>query len=124
MKNGTWRDTSSLEMGTGSKKSKKCRVKCPNCYDVRLRSINCIGVICATCNKYFSINANMQDVDCGTVDRGGLSVHVVNKELVEFRDGMEEKAYAFKDRQLKRKENGQAPVRHGSLDPETNKRRL
>lgn len=122
MKDGSWRNSSSLDFGV-PKSKKLCWFICPYCDNVMQINIRTVGILCNECKRYCSISDEKRLTSLQFIDAQFLhthdSPHVPNRELLKFRNGMEERAYIFKDKQDAKRKAGEARVYHGPIDPET-----
>jgi len=109
---GEWRDTSSLEMGLH--RTSKIYTKCSYCETIHSVNENVVGMVCNNCGKYFAV----VKLESTPEISGKKTPHIKNTKLVKFRDGMEKKAYAWRDKQLKK----ESPTYHGPIDSKTGKR--
>ena len=119
---GAWRDTSSLDFGAGSKSPNKCYTECSHCGEFTIVSERCAGMICSNCGRYYSVdesNRFSNVPEMGIKNTRFTNIHVPNTLLVNFRDGMEEKAYAYRYKQIAKQQKGELQRLHGPIDPKT-----
>lgn len=117
---GEWADSSSLEMGVGSK-GKTLYYECPNCFAIHTINQKTAGLICNGCKTYIIISKS--NIVTNVIDdASGKSFWIPNKELLKFRGKMENKAENWMNKQeQKKKQPGYVPTYHGPIDPATGK---
>lgn len=80
-------DRAPLEMTKSS--SRTVTLVCPNCRIARSVSVNCHGVICGNCNKYFRVSESLPKDQA----EGNISVSLIDQEFVKIKEESEKKAY-------------------------------
>lgn len=94
-------DRAPLEMTKSSSRQKI--LVCPHCKTARSVSINTAGIICRRCSKYFNSDNSLPENEAEFMLNNSRAP---DPDHVKFRDGMEAKAYAYKDKVNKQRRNG------------------
>lgn len=92
-----------FEFGHGTETQFK-KVVCPNCKSGRTVNKNWYSGICKRCNKYFNEKQSLSIEQAN--EWFDTSDHIISPEFIKLKEGMEKRAYDFRDKQIKLRKEG------------------
>lgn len=95
-------------------RAKQKIIGCPTCKTARSVSVDCIGLICSKCNKYFSIKDALTEEECESVMNQNRPI---NTDYTKIKADTEKKAYEYRDKINAKRAAGEVRSHEPGLKP-------